>query len=220
MSSLFRKPGNVSFDEIERYVESYDGSNDLLFFKYIYLLCKKSIIDRRIKMPNSEALNSVSIKCATDVFDIMFNERSLSFDDAFGRVIKSIVSSTKATIKDENISENSLEDHIITLYEKSNAYGASNLLHYSDYILLCMKKIPVRKGSNEWLNIYKSVLLSFNKTLNYYKETMLDFTITIYPKIVLYNCDKRYRNLVSSIVLKLAYNVRDNFFKMSKVKHF
>ena len=40
-------------------------------------------MDRRIKIANSDALNSMSISCATDVFDIMVGERSLSFDDSF-----------------------------------------------------------------------------------------------------------------------------------------
>lgn len=214
MSRLFQKPANVSYDDIEKYVDSYDGSDDLLFFKYIYLLCKKSILDRKIKFENNDTLNTMTIKGASDIFELMLSDNNLNFDDAFDKIIKSVVSSTTIITKEVDESIGSLESYILHLYDKYTLHNKSDILNFSEYIRFYMSLIPKSKNSSEWLDVYKSVLLSFNKTINYYKTALFDYRIDIHPKIVLYNCDKKYRSLIMGIVLKLTNDLRDNFNKI------
>lgn len=219
MSRLFQKPANISFDNIEKYINSYDGNNDLLLFKYIYLLSKKYLIDLKFKISSNEELDLTSIKCATKIFnEVSNNKNNLNFKDIFDKVSIDILNDLKSDELYNDQSDFFFKNYILSKIESVSFNGFSDISNFSEYIYEFMKKLPKKKNSSEWFNLYKSVLLSFFKTIDFYEEDLFDYNIIIHPKIELYNLDSINRDYVSIIVLQLVYNLRDSFNKITSSK--
>lgn len=223
MSRLFQRPTNISFDSIEKYIDSYNGSNDILLYKYIYLLSKKYAIDLRFKFSNNEKLDLFSTRCASRIYSIICNNKdNLKFKDIFNNISNDILNSlSHSNDTKDDLLDTSYNNYIISKIKSVNFNGLSDVSNFSEYIYEFIKKIPKKKMSSEWHNLYKSVLLSFYKTINFYGEDLFDYDVVIYPKLHLYNLSDLYSEYVSIIVLQLIYNLRDSFNKIvsSKVEN-
>lgn len=205
---------------MESYVNSYNNQNDFLLYKYLYLLSKKYILDNKYKYYNNSTLDSMSIKCASKIFNAIKANKNLNFDDAFFKIINNI-SADDNYVEDDYLSSfdfNSFQNYLISKLISFKSIGLCDLYDFSSYIEKYMSTIPKKRSSSEWYSIYISVLMSLSKTIDHYKENIFDTCISILPKIKLYNCSKNYEPYIKTIVLQLVYCLRDSFISIISSK--
>lgn len=219
MSKLFSKPPNISYKYIEEYINN-NRSNDLLLFKYIYLLCKKYAIENKLNSCSTDKLNKFYLKCSSSIFSLLKDNNNLTFNKAFLKVASKIYNSIEEQdIESEDFeTDTTFKNYINRKIESVSFNGVSDISDFSSFINKFMKNIPKKKRSSEWNNIYISVLLSFYKTISFYKDKLFNSDVVIYPKISLYNCDELYTPYITTLVSELIYNLRDSFNKIVSSK--
>lgn len=215
MSKFFKKPFDISYEYMESYVNSYSDKNDLTLFKYIYLLSKKYAIDTRMNFKNSDMLDLFSIRCASKIYDIILDkDNNLNFRDIFNKIRIVVIEELDLDVHNDNVDQiNIFRNYLISKVFEYTNNSYLDISDFSSYVASYMKKVPKKKISSEWYNLYKSVLLSLYKTISTYDDKLFDFDTVIHPIVELYNCDKKYTCYIEAIVLQLLYSLKDNFNK-------
>ena len=81
-----------------------------------------------------------------------------------------------------------------------------------------MNRIPKRRHSSEWNNLYISVLYSFYFTLCSLKSHVFEYLKQYNIEVILYNTDPLYKPYIRTLVTELLCNLRDSFDRTVSVK--
>ena len=203
---------------MEAYVDnSALEEDDINIFQYLYFLSKKYAIHNRYRL-SSESLEAFAIQCSCQCFEEMRNSKC-SFKEAFNKLSYPVRRDLNAPRKEFIDTRQFLfKNHIIDLLEYNKFDDYSDICNFTDYINKVMGKLPKKKLSSEWYNLYMSVCYSLYFTL--LDNGVKIFTNLVGPKlhIVIIGLPDFYSAYVRCIVSLLIFNVRDSFNKTTSSK--
>lgn len=203
---------------MEKYVnETPFQHDDVKLFEYLYFLSSKYATDRRFKL-DTRQLEAFSLQCACKCFDLLQDNLkpfSTLFDEVNYDIRMGLFVEKECKLGESDFL---FKNHIIDLLQYSKFNGYSDISRFSEYIDSFMRRIPKRKHSSEWDNLYISVLYSFYFTLCDLNSHVFEYLNQYDVKVVLYNTNIIYKPYVRTLVTELLCNLRDSFDKTISVK--
>lgn len=203
---------------MEKYVSTTPfQEDDVKLFEYLYFLSYKYATERKFRL-DSRQLESFCLQCACKCFDLLQNSVQ-PFSKLFDEVnydIRVGLFVEKESKLDE--SDFLFKNHIIDLLQYSKFNGYSDISKFSEYIESFMNRIPKRRHSSEWNNLYISVLYSFYFTLCSLKSHVFEYLKQYNIEVILYNTDPLYKPYIRTLVTELLCNLRDSFDRTVSVK--
>lgn len=182
---IYYKPKNLTYSQLCQWIDNNackDDCDDYTLYRYLYL-----IIDLLAKknhyFKKSEDYEDFSIFTANKVFLRIINSQSDN-----GKNINYILPYLKKILRfslfdyineNKNVKED-LPENVVEYSFRNLLNSLSSKLCISDFKLyideisstieLFFSRVPKKKGSDEWINIKTSVLLTFWNRLNFNKE--------------------------------------------------
>ena len=251
----YRKPANIKYTDMCIYIDNTvytEDKDDNLIFEYLYHL-SVMFASKYKYFKNREYLDNFGIFAATHFFMRLTNERQFLEESNPKKLdkIKSILNYIKQIIYaikvqfEQSEYYQSINDDVEICVADSTIYTYKNQIQetldklnkvefnlYLEEIPNVVKEflqnIPHIKGSNEWLNIYTSCLLTLLNSITMSNAGKRKLAVTlnsnsdpvamcerIYKReqednIILFHLDESYRNYISVLIQKLKHIIASN----------
>lgn len=220
--TLFQKPYDLSYEDIEKYVKNWDGVDDQTYFEYLYFLCDRYARSKRYFRTNCE-YDQFNIRAATNLYNRFekngYSDYSECLDEISYDVRLTVTFDVKAVQETKKYAlSNQLSDLLISNVNKNLRIDITDITKFIDSFL---NTLPKKKNSSEFDCLCTSVKLSFLKLLDTTDiDSLLDFSTTIDIPVVLYYVDKSYSAYIVNLVNQILCCLRDNFNRVicSKVE--
>lgn len=206
MNSLFKKPQNMEYSEIEFTLENdLNSLGEYTLFKYLYLISKQ-FLKKRVSLNSSET-EQASIQLATIVFEKVREFKkfeSTYLEDLYYDVIINVSRNNKYL--ERELSENcSLSNHLMDLM-KPRYVSFNDILDISNEVDKLSRWFPYRSD----INLKVSILLTVRDTLKkHYEKVLANKNYNI--EVKLYRVPNIYIELIKSAVRIVLTELADSF---------
>lgn len=195
----YRKPSNVKYVDMAKYIDDHvytDDCDDVLVFKYIYFLISMLAYQAQY-FKSAQYYDDFALSGASRVFMRLRNPKQFEVDEngkprmekirSVLNYIKTTIYPMKVDFEQENYIQNGIKDVSDLVYDSEVDFRARinetvdelSLVDFEVYLgEICrtirafLVKIPRKKNSCEWLNIYTSCVLTLLNSVTLSEENL------------------------------------------------